>query len=97
MQLFLLEVRKRTETPSIISVHDGLWIGGEVDNQVLYAAESHVRQLLFPHSTSAHSLFAIADLHAAWQAAASNRPPPPYPPLFDKCSQGTRGDGGGEG
>ena len=36
MQLFLLEVRKRTDTPSIIWLHDGLWIGREVDNQILY-------------------------------------------------------------
>ena len=48
MQLFLLEVRKRTDTPSIIWLHDGLWIGREVDDQTLYAAESHVRRLLFP-------------------------------------------------
>ena len=43
MQLFLLEVRKRTDIPSIIWLHDGLWIGCEVDDQVLYAAERHVR------------------------------------------------------
>ena len=30
MQLFLLEVRKRTDTPSIIWLHDGLWIGRDV-------------------------------------------------------------------
>ena len=90
MQLFLLEVRKRTDTPSIIWLHDGLWIGREVDDQILYAAESHVRRLLFPHFVSASSLFSILDLHAAWQTAASNCPPPPHPPLFDKCSQGTK-------
>ena len=56
MQLFLLEVRKRTDTPSIIWLHYGLWIGREVDNQILYAAESHVRRLLFPHLTSAYSV-----------------------------------------
>ena len=50
MQLFLLEVRKRTDTPSIIWLHDGLWIGRDVDDQTLYAAENHVRRLLFPHS-----------------------------------------------
>ena len=64
MQLFLLEVRKRTDTPSIIWLHDGLWIGREVDDQILYAAESHVRRLLFPHFVSASSLFSIVDLHA---------------------------------
>ena len=57
MQLFLLEVRKRTDTPSIIWLHDGLWIGREVDDQILYAAESHVRSLLFPHSVSAPVYF----------------------------------------
>ena len=51
MQLFLLEVRKRTDTPSIIWLHDGLWIGREVDDQILYAAESHVRRLLSPTLT----------------------------------------------
>ena len=82
MQLFLLEVRKRTDTPSIIWLHDGLWIGREVDDQTLYAAESHVRRLLFPHFASASSLFSIVDLHDAWQNAASNCPPPPHPPLL---------------
>jgi len=90
MQLFLLEVRKRTETPSIIWLHDGLWIVCEVDNQVLYAAESQVRRPLSPLYLRSQSLFAIVDLHAAWQAAASQRPPPPHPPLFDKCSRGTK-------
>ena len=46
MQLFLLEVRKRTGIPSIIWLHDGLWIGSEVDDQVLFAAERHVTHLL---------------------------------------------------
>ena len=79
MQLFLLEVRKRTDTPSIIWLHDGLWIGREVDDQILYAAESHVRHLLFPHSNSASSLFSIVDLHEAWQSAVSTCPPPSPP------------------
>lgn len=90
MQLFLLEVRKWTETPSIIWLHDGLWIGREVDNQVLYAAEKQVRQLLFPRLTPAHSLFVITDLHDAWQAAAANCSPPPHPPLFGQFSLGTK-------
>ena len=79
MQLFLLEVRKRTENPSIIWLHDGLWIGREVENQILYAAEKHVRQILFPHASSDSSLFVIVDLHAAWNDVVSHRPPPPYP------------------
>ena len=82
MQLFLLEVRKRTDTPSIIWLHDGLWIGREVDDQILYAAESHVRRLLFPISNSASSLFSIVDLHEAWQRAVSTCPPPPHPLFF---------------
>ena len=89
MQLFLLEVRKRTDIPSIIWLHDGLWIGREVDDQILYAAESHVRRLLFPHSDLTSSLFSIVDLHEAWQAVVTC-PPPPHPPLFAKCNQGTR-------
>ena len=88
MQLFLLEVRKRSDTPSIIWLHDGLWIGRDVDDQTLYAAENHVRRLLFPHSNTDSSLFSIANLYEAWQAAIS--PPPPHPPLFARCNQGTK-------
>ena len=90
MQLFLLEVRKRTDIPSIIWLHDGLWIGREVDDQILHAAECHVRRLLFPHSDLTSSLFSIVDLHEDWQAAVSTCPPPPHPPLFAQCNQGTR-------
>ena len=89
MQLFLLEVRKRTDIPSIIWLHDGLWIGSEVDDQVLFAAERHVRHLLFPHSDLTSSLFLITSLHDAWQAVASTCPPPPHPMLFAKNIQGT--------
>ena len=89
MQLFLLEVRKRTDIPSIIWLHDGLWIGSEVDDQVLFAAERHVRHLLFPHSDLTSSLFLITSLHDAWQAVASTCPPPPHPMLFAKNMQGT--------
>ena len=88
-ELFLLEVRKRTDIPSIIWLHDGLWIGREVDNQILYAAERHVRLLLFPHSDPTSSLFSITCLHEAWQGVVSTCPPPPHPPLFAKCTQGT--------
>ena len=87
MQLFLVEVRKRTETPSIIWLHDGLWIGREVDDHILYAAEKHVRQLLFPQASVGSSLFAITDLHTAWRDAFSQIPPPSYPPLFGCCPQ----------
>ena len=96
MQLFLLEVRKRTDTSSIIWLHDGLWIGREVDDQILYAAESHVRRLLFPHSNSASSLFSIVDLHEAWQSAVSTCPPPPHPRCLPDAIKGPNevGDGG---
>ena len=76
MQLFLLEVRKRTDIPSIIWLHDGLWIGREVDDQILHAAECHVRRLLFPHSDLTSSLFSIVDLQEDWQAVVSTCPPP---------------------
>ena len=88
MQLFLLEVRKRTDIPSIIWLHDGLWIGSEVDDQVLFAAERHVRHLLFPHSDLTSSLFLITSLHDAWQAVASTCPPPPSPSAV--CQKHTR-------
>ena len=48
MQLFLLEARKRCFAPSIIWLHDGFWIDKHVDNEVLFAAEKHVKTLLFP-------------------------------------------------
>jgi len=90
MQLFLLEVRKRTEAPSIIWLHDGLWIGRDIDDQILYTSERHVRQLLFPSSELSSSLFSITSLHEAWQVAVSTCPPPPHPPLFAKCTHSTR-------
>ena len=90
MQLFLLEVRKRTDVPSIIWLHDGLWIGSAVDDQILYAAERHVRQLLFPNSDLTFSLFSITSLYEDWQAVVSTSPPPPHPPLFGKCALSTR-------
>ena len=62
MQLFLVEVRKRTESPSIIWLHDGIWISREVDDQYLLAAEQHVRSALFPHAVNRGSLFVITDL-----------------------------------
>ena len=96
MQLFLLEVRKRTDTPSIIWLHDGLWIGREVDDQILYAAESHVRRLLFPHPNSASSLFSIVDLHEAWQTAVSTCPPPLTPRCLPDAIKGPNEVGEGE-
>ena len=96
MQLFLLEVRKRTDTPSIIWLHDGLWIGREVDDQILYAAESPVRRLLFPSSNFTSSLFSLVDLHEAWQRAVSTCPPPHTLRCLLDAIQGPRevGDGG---
>ena len=90
MQLLLLDVRKRTEKPSIIWLHDGLWIGKDVDDQILSASENHVRQLLFPSSEMSYSLFSINSLQEARSAAVSTCPPPPHPPLLSKCTQSTR-------
>ena len=90
MQLFLLDVRKRTEKPSIIWLHDGLWIGKDVDDQILSASEKHVRQLLFPSSEMSYSLFSINSLQEARSAVVSTCPPPPHPPLLSKCTHSTR-------
>ena len=85
MQLFLLDVRKRTDTPSIIWMHDGLWIGRE--------AENHVRRLLFPYYVSTSSLFLIVDLRKVL-------PPLALPPLTPHCLtnalEGPKGVGDGE-
>ena len=90
MQLFLLDVRKRTEKPSIIWLHDGLWIGKDVDDQILSASEKHVRQLLFPSSEMSYSLFSINSLQEARSAVVSTCPRPPHPPLLSKCTHSTR-------
>lgn len=90
MQLFLREVRKWTDTPSIIWLHDGLWISREVDNQVLYAAEKQVKKILFHQSSLSHSLFVITDLQEAWSTLAATCPPPPYPPLLAPCPRRTK-------
>ena len=82
MQLFLLEVRKRCFAPSIIWLHDGFWIGKEVDNGVLAAAERHVRSLLFPRSSSEEPLFRIIDLMVARDAVLQSRYCLPVGPLF---------------
>ena len=62
MQLFLLEVRKRCFAPSIIWLHDGFWIDKHVDNEVLFAAEKHVKTLLFPTCDVHSPLFHVTDL-----------------------------------
>ena len=92
MQLFLLDVRKRTEKPSIIWLHDRLWIGKDVDDQILSASEKHVRQLLFPSSEMSYSLFSINSLQEARSAVVSTCPPPLHPPLLSKCTHSTRRD-----
>ena len=81
MQLFLLEVRKRTDIPSIIWLHDGLWIGCEVDDQGLYAAERHVRHLLFPHSDLTSSL----SWSLVYMILGRLSPPLALPPLTLRC------------
>ena len=81
MQLFLLEVRKRTDIPSIIWLHDGLWIGCEVDDQVLYAAERHVRHLLFPTLTSLPAF----SWSLVYMRLGRLSPPLALPPLTLRC------------
>ena len=95
MQLFLLEVRKRTDVPSIIWLHDGLWIGRAVDDQILYAAERHVRQLLFPNSDLTSSLFSITSLYTRIGRLSSRLA---HPPLTLRCLRNARKapDGVGE-
>ena len=78
-----LEVRKRTDTPSIIWLHDGLWIGREVDDQILYA-ESHVRRLLFPHSpTLPLPPLCFRSLICIWRGRLPSQPA--HPPLTPRC------------
>ena len=62
MQLFLIEVRKRCVAPSILWLHDGFWIDKNVDDEILFAAERHVRMTIFPASLGGDPLFRIIDL-----------------------------------
>ena len=82
MQLFLLEVRKRCFTPSIIWLHDGFWIDKQVDDRVLAAAEKHVRSLLFPASDAEVPLFQVVDLSGARDLVLLSCPYLPSSPLF---------------
>ena len=65
MQLFLLEVRKRCYTPSIIWLHDGFWIDKHIEDEVFFVADRHVKALLFPLSESCPPLFHVTDLSDA--------------------------------
>ena len=47
MQLFLLEVRKRCFAPSIIWLHDGVWIDKHVDNEVLSQQRNMLKHSCF--------------------------------------------------
>ena len=58
MQLFLLEVRKRTDIPSIIWLHDGLWIGW---NTVIFIPDG--LPLFFRETSSTLSLKDVSSLH----------------------------------
>ena len=82
MQLFLLEVRKRCFAPSIIWLHDGFWIGKEVDDEVLRAAEKYVRSRLFPQSENSEPLFRIVDLTEARDAVLHSQSFSPIGPIF---------------
>ena len=82
MQLFLLEVRKRCFAPSIIWLHDGFWIDKQVDNEVLFAAEKHVKTLLFPTYDVHSPLFHVTDLAEARNQALACCLPLPCVPLI---------------
>ena len=82
MQLFLLEVRKRCFAPSIIWLHDGFWIDKQVDNEVLFAAEKHVKTLLFPTYNVHSPLFHITDLTEVRNQALARCLPLPCVPLI---------------
>ena len=82
MQLFLLEVRKRSVAPSIIWLHDGFWIDKQVADDILVAAEKYVRTRLFPQSDSHEPLFRIVDLTEARDAVLLSLPSSPLCPLF---------------
>ena len=56
-------------------------------DQVLFAAERHVRHLLFPTLTSLPASL-ITSLHDAWQAVASTCPLPSHSMLFAKNGTG---------
>ena len=74
-QLFLLEVRKRCHTPSIIWLHDGFWIDKHTDEEIFLAAEKHVKTLLFPGSVADAPMFHITDLTEARDRVLLNCPP----------------------
>ena len=100
MQLFLLEVRKRCFAPSIIWLHDGFWIDKHVDNEVLFAAEKHVKTLLFPTYDVHSPLFHVTDLTEVRNQALASCPPLPCLP-FISCPDdiaiaelGTKTNGG---
>ena len=82
MQLFLLEVRKRCFAPSIIWLHDGFWIDKQVDNEVLFAAEKHVKTLLFPTYDVHSPLFHVTDLTEVRNQALASCPPLPCVPFI---------------
>ena len=82
MRLFLLEVRKRCYALSIIWLHDGFWIDKHIDNEVFFAAERHIKTLLFPMSDAHSPLFHVTDLTDARNDALSDCPPLPRPPFI---------------
>ena len=90
MQLFLLEVRRRCVAPSILWLHDGFWIDKSVEDEILLAAEWHVRKTVFPASGSGDPLFRIVDLTEARALVLTSCPRPPFPPLFAPCSRPIR-------
>ncbi len=85
MQLFLLEVRKRCYTPSIIWLHDGFWIDKHVDDGFFLRPKSMLyKSLLFPLSEAGAPLFHVTDLSEARNRALLSCPALPSAPLV--CS-----------
>ena len=68
--------------PSIIWLHDGFWIGKEVDDEALRAAEKYVRSRLFPQSDNSEPLFRIVDLTEARDSVLSSQSFSPVGPIF---------------
>ena len=48
MHFFCVRTQEREGNTFHFWLHDGMWVGAEVDSQVLYAAEKHFGQLLVP-------------------------------------------------
>ena len=52
-----------------------------VDDEILFAAERHVRMTIFPASLGGDPLFRVIDLSDSRALALASCPCPPFPPL----------------